>query len=140
MGTVANCSRCNAIFMKGTAKVCPNCRKIEEDQFHTVYTFMRKKQNRTATVTEIVEKTGVPEKQIRGFVKQKRLHPAQFPNLSYSCEKCGTEIRDGRICESCRKELEAGLEKHKRNEEMSEKIKETQIQESKTYYSVKNDR
>jgi flagellar operon protein (TIGR03826 family) len=105
MGTVANCARCNAIFLKGTAMNCPNCRKIEEEQFHIVYTFMRKKQYRTANVIEIVEKTGVPEKQIREFVKQKRLHPAQFPSLGYCCERCGTEIKEGRICESCRKEL-----------------------------------
>ncbi|ARI79140.1 TIGR03826 family flagellar region protein [Halobacillus mangrovi] len=116
---VDNCPHCNAIFMKDTTYICPSCRKIEEEQFHTVYGFLRNKRNRTATIAEVVEETGVPQNQLREFVKQKRLHPAQFPNLAYLCEKCGAEIKSGRICKDCTKEIEDGLLKHARNERSS---------------------
>lgn len=140
MGDLANCPRCHAIFMKGAAVVCPACSKKEEEDFQTVYAFMRKKQNRTATVEEIEENTGVPEKRIRQFVKQKRLHPAQFPNLAYGCEKCGASVREGRICERCQRDIQTGLRQHEQNESFrNKKIEAEQAKESRTYYSVNND-
>ncbi|MBA2175558.1 flagellar protein YvyF [Halobacillus locisalis] len=139
MGEVANCPRCNAIFMKGAATVCPDCQRQEEKDFQTVYAFMRKKQNRSANVKEIEYHTGVEEKLIRRFVAQKRLHPAQFPNLMYSCEKCGAGIQDGRLCSSCTEEIEGGLKQVARNQELEEKKKQAESARNRTYYSVKND-
>ncbi|WP_226580622.1 TIGR03826 family flagellar region protein [Halobacillus litoralis] len=138
MGDLANCPRCNALFMKGAATVCPACVKKEEADFQTVYAFIRKKVNRTATVDDIVRETGVPEKQIRKFVKQKRLHPAHFPNLTYGCEKCGRSIREGRICEGCNQSIQTGLQREERNKEFSERIKETKKDYGRTYYSLDN--
>ncbi|MCA0971564.1 flagellar protein YvyF [Halobacillus litoralis] len=140
MAEVANCPRCNAIFMKGpSVYVCPDCKKQEEKDFQTVYAFMRKKQNRTANVQEIEYHTGVEEKLIRKFVAQKRLHPAQFPNLMYSCERCGGDIQDGRLCSSCTEEIHSGLNKMKRNEELEKHKREAERAKNKTYYSLEDD-
>ncbi|MCA0984682.1 flagellar protein YvyF [Halobacillus yeomjeoni] len=136
MGEVANCPHCNAIFFRGPATMCKDCMKKEEEQFQAVYAFMRIRKNRTAQISQIVEGTGVPEKQIRKFVKQKRLHPAQFPSLSYECEKCGGPIQDGRICLDCIKEIESGLKQVERDKELSEMKKQAA---KMTYYSVKDD-
>jgi flagellar operon protein (TIGR03826 family) len=134
MGNLANCSRCKRLFLKGTSTVCPECKKAEEKDFQTVYAFLRKKVNRTATVTQIEESTGVPERQIRQFVKQKRLHPAQFPNLDYGCEKCGSPIREDRLCAKCKESLYKGLLAKERNEAL-EARKEEHEKNNRTYYS-----
>lgn len=139
MAEVANCPRCNAIFMKRVgATVCPDCQKQEEKDFQTVYAFMRKKQNRSANVQEIEYHTGVDEKLIRKFVAQKRLHPAQFPNLMYNCERCGAGIQDGRLCDSCTQEIEGGLQKMKQDEDFKKRKEGLERAENKTYYSVRN--
>ncbi|MBX0357540.1 TIGR03826 family flagellar region protein [Halobacillus sp. Nhm2S1] len=136
MGELANCSRCNGLFLKGSSTVCPECRKQEEKEFHIVYAFLRKKQNRTATVEEIEAETGVSERQIRQFVKQKRLHPVHFPNLSYGCEKCGAAINEDRLCDSCKESIQKGLHARERNASLEAK-KEQQEREkaNRTYYS-----
>ncbi|RWZ55038.1 flagellar protein YvyF [Halobacillus fulvus] len=139
MGELANCPRCHAIFMKGAATVCPACKKKEEQDFQTVYAFLRKKQNRTATVQEISAKTDVEEKQIRQFVAQKRLHPAQFPNLSYDCEKCGTSITEGRLCQNCSQDIEKGLKQLQKNEGLENRKLEREREKARTYYSLKNE-
>ncbi|QAS53699.1 TIGR03826 family flagellar region protein [Halobacillus litoralis] len=140
MGDLANCTRCNAIFIKGTAAVCPECRKKEEEDFQVVYSYMRKKQNRMATVEDIEADTGVAEKQIREFVKQKRLHPAQFPNMAYGCEKCGSSIREGRLCEGCKGEIASGLQKQEQNDSMKQRQKDAELKKAnRTYYSVRNE-
>lgn len=136
MGNLANCSRCNGLFVKGTSSVCPECKKAEEKDFQTVYAYLRKKVNRTATVSQIEEGTGVSERQIRQFVKQKRLHPAQFPNLDYGCEKCGSPIREDRLCASCKESLEKELQTQERNEALEARKEEREREKNnRTYYS-----
>ncbi|MGP4068814.1 TIGR03826 family flagellar region protein [Halobacillus sp. B29] len=135
MRGLANCPRCSALFLTGTSAVCNQCRNKEEQNYQKVYAFMRKKQNRMASVEEIEVATEVSEKQIREFVKQKRLHPAQFPNISYPCEKCERPIQDGRICERCKLEITKGLKRHESNKELNSKKK---VKEDRTYYSVEN--
>ncbi|MCP3031434.1 flagellar protein YvyF [Halobacillus sp. A1] len=110
MAELANCPRCHALFMKGPAIVCNDCVKREEEDFQLVYSFVRKKENRTAAIPDIVRKTGVEEYKIREFVKSKRLHPAQFPALSYGCERCGADIRVGRLCEDCTISIRSGVQ------------------------------
>ncbi|UOQ94403.1 flagellar protein YvyF [Halobacillus shinanisalinarum] len=139
MAELANCPRCYGLYIKGSALVCQNCLKQEERDFQTVYAFMRKKQNRTANVREIVEETGVDERTIRGFVKSKRLHPAQFPQLTYDCSKCGAQIREGRLCESCTNELQDGVRKQGEIDQLSERNRKDDMGQV-TYYTVKRDK
>ncbi|UOQ45723.1 flagellar protein YvyF [Halobacillus salinarum] len=138
MGELANCPRCKELFLKGTAEVCQNCRRLEEEDFQKVYAFIRKKSNRTATVMDIVEETGVEEQLIRKFVKQRRLHPAEFPGLSYPCEKCGAEIQEDRLCKNCIDELVSGIKHHERMEKGLERRKQQELKKGLTYYSVNN--
>lgn len=136
MGELANCSRCHGLFLKGSSMVCPECKKQEEKDFQTVYAFLRKKQNRTATVEEIEAGTGVSEEQIRQFVKQKRLHPVHFPNLSYGCEKCGAAINEDRLCEVCKESIQKGLHVRERNASLESRKEEKEREKAnRTYYS-----
>ncbi|KGP73556.1 membrane protein [Pontibacillus yanchengensis Y32] len=134
MGELANCPRCNALFMKQFKSICENCYKEEERDFDTVYQFIRKKENRTSTVDEVVEATGVKREVIMKFVKEGRLRTGMFPNLTYPCQKCGEPINEGKICGNCSSEINTEL---KREQEIEEVERANKIKERKhsTYIS-----
>jgi flagellar operon protein (TIGR03826 family) len=133
MGELANCPTCGALFVKGVRTVCEKCYKEEEAQFQKVYEYIRKKENRTATLPEVAEATEVEQRLIMKFVKQKRIHTAHFPNLGYECDRCGTLIREGKICNSCRDKLKADLSQE---EKLNSLHSELNKEKSQTYFAV----
>ncbi|MFD2044987.1 TIGR03826 family flagellar region protein [Ornithinibacillus salinisoli] len=135
MAELANCSRCDAVFVKSIRDICQKCYKEEEKDFQTVYQFLRKQKNREATLIEVVEATGVDENLIIKFIKEKRLHTSKFPKLAFPCEKCGKSIVSGKLCSACSEEFLHDLEQYEQIEQRSTKIKE----EKKTqniYYTI----
>lgn len=133
MGELANCERCNRVFVKQYRDICNDCYKKEEEDFRTVYNFLRKRNNRTATMVQIVEATGVEEGLIQKFIREKRLQPADFPNLSYPCERCRQPISEGTICEQCQQQLKQDLEMHETIESIQQKIYDEE--KETTYYT-----
>lgn len=136
MGELDNCTNCGNLFVRLNRSICQDCFKEEEKKFQTVYEFMKKRVNRQATIPEITEATGVEEELIIKFVKEKRLRAAQFPNLTYPCEKCGAEINDGKLCSDCSAAFSADL---KHQSELERINKENQAKKEKvanTYYAV----
>ncbi len=110
MTDIANCPKCDRLFAKTAIRdICETCFKEEEKKFETVYQFIRKRENRTSNVDQIVEATEVEEDLIYKWVKKGRLKQAHFPNLSFPCEKCGTQTKTGRLCESCSTNLRSEL-------------------------------
>lgn len=137
MAELANCIDCNNVFAKTVRDICPTCYKEEEKAFEIVYQFIRKRENREATIAEIVEDTGVEEKIIIKFVKQKRLRTSVFPNLEYLCERCDNKITSGQLCEDCRMEMVKEVfdfqeEEAKRTLEEKERIN--------TYYTLNQEK
>lgn len=135
MGELANCSRCNAVFVKTSRDICPNCYREEEEAFQKVYRFLSKRENREATMAEIVKATGVEEELIIKFIRMNRLEMSRFPKLAYPCERCGVDIVSGKLCEECSQEIIAEFEQH-------EKLDQRLQQERErcgvtTYYSIK---
>ncbi|MFJ7639485.1 MAG: TIGR03826 family flagellar region protein [Peribacillus sp.] len=120
-----NCPNCNSLFVKSKFRdVCDACYKEEEAQFDKVYDYIRKKSNRTASMVQVVDATGVEEELIIKFVKTGKLRIAQFPNLGIPCEKCGTVIRSGRLCDSCSQSIRSGLETYENEEKRRLEIEE----------------
>ncbi|RFA34048.1 hypothetical protein CAI16_12560 [Virgibacillus dokdonensis] len=132
MAELANCSRCDRLFLKGARTICQNCYQQEEEAFRTVYQFMSKRKNREATMSEIVENTGVDEELIIKFIKEKRLLPSEFPNIGYPCSYCGNRITAGNLCISCRENLKKDLQQY---EAQKERRIEEDKERQKTYYS-----
>lgn len=139
MGELANCTRCDELFVKTLRNICKSCYDKEEKAFKTVSQFLRLKKNREATLSEIVEETGISEKMITKFIKEKRLLTSQFPKLGYPCETCGTTITAGKICSACSEELLRDLDSEARENERAERIKERDKKQSAIYYSFKKD-
>ncbi|MGD6944475.1 TIGR03826 family flagellar region protein [Cytobacillus gottheilii] len=123
MAELSNCPKCDALFvMNQFRNICQNCYNEEEKAYETVYQYIRKRENRTAMMNQVVEATGVEETLILKFIKTGRLKLAQFPNLGYPCEKCGTSIREGKICSSCAVSLRKELQNHETEEERKKDI------------------
>ncbi|SDC38116.1 flagellar operon protein TIGR03826 [Pelagirhabdus alkalitolerans] len=140
MGELENCPRCGQLFVKTMRNVCQDCYKEEEEKFQIVYEFMKKRVNRQATIPEIVEGTGVEKDIIIKFVKEKRLRSTQFPNLTYPCERCGTEIADGKLCDACSKDLTHDLKQQEELSAIEKRKQEEERAKQRTYFAVDRDK
>src|SRR5699024_12791400 len=139
MTQLANCARCNEVFVKQLRDICKKCFDQEEEAFRTVYNFLRKRENRQARMMEIVEATGVEEELITKFIREQRLLTSNFPNLSYPCERCGTDITTGKGCDECAQSIIQTVTASERNEE--QKINRGQDEEEiSVYYTFDKDR
>lgn len=102
MTQLKNCSSCGEVFAAVSRDICPHGYTAEEQKFQYVYQFLMKRKNRQANLEEIVAGTSVDEKRVVQFLKDNRLRIAEFPNLAYACENCGTSITSGKFCQACR--------------------------------------
>lgn len=138
MAEILNCPRCNKIFAKSLRDVCPACHKLEEEDYQKVYTYVRKKENRMATIEEVEEATGVDQEFIYMFIKKGRISLHSFPNLGYQCEGCGTLIREGRLCIHCKSNITTGLERIDAEKRFEERKRREENSKITTYHSLKN--
>lgn len=136
MPSLDNCPRCGGLFVKALRPICNACHKEIDVMFQTVYTFIRKRDNRKATLQEVVEATGVDETYILQFIREGRIQLAQFPNLTYPCDVCGTMIREGKICGSCRTKMSEDMNKFKAQEEVAERNRKNEKDKSHTTYHL----
>ena len=123
MGELKNCPTCGEFFnYTGLREVCNTCAMNEEKQYEVVYRFLRKRENRAATVERIVEATEVDEALLHKWVRKGRLQPALFPNLGYPCDNCGKLTQVGKLCVKCTEELKSGLRQFEAAKEFRDKV------------------
>lgn len=139
MSELANCINCGTVFVKNIRNICRNCYEEEEKAFETVYRFLLPRKNRQATMIDIVEATGVEEKLIIKFIREKRLRTSQFPMLAYGCERCGKNITTGNICLDCSVELRGELNKYEEEEKRKTKRQLTEEEQTNVYYTFNRD-
>ncbi|WP_078414323.1 TIGR03826 family flagellar region protein [Priestia abyssalis] len=136
MDQLANCPECDGLYIRNAFRdTCAACYKKEEELLNTIYQFIRKRQNRMATVEQVTIATGVSEKQIQKFIQQGRLRVREFPNLGYSCSGCGALIQAGSMCENCLRGFEHELHAIK---EMEERSKQANQEGNSTYRAKKS--
>ena len=134
---IRNCPTCGAFFnYTGIRDNCPPCAQKEEKKYEEVYRFLRRRSNRSATVEQIVEETGVEEDLLHKWVRIGRLQPSLFPNLGYPCEKCGDLTTKGRLCNKCTDELQSELKKFEAAEEFRENVKKSS--DTTTYFTKRD--
>lgn len=128
-----DCPTCGNFFnYTGVREVCVPCAQKEEKKYEEVYRFLRKRENRAATIERIVEATGVTETLLHRWVRNGRLQPALFPNLGYPCDKCGKLTTRGKLCVTCTDELQRDLNEFEAANEFREAISQS---DEKTYYT-----
>jgi len=104
-----NCYRCGRLFAKAFRDLCPNCLKDIEAEYNKCMDYLRKE--RKASMSELSEATGVSIAQITKFIREGRISIADLPNMFLGCETCGATIREGNLCETCRRRLLGDLQK-----------------------------
>lgn len=136
MAELRNCPMCGTFFnYTGLREVCHNCAQKEEDLYQIVYRFLRKRENRAATIERIEEATGVDRELLYKWVRKGRLHRTMFPNLGYPCDNCGHITNRGKLCDKCSDEIKSGL----RTFEAAKDFRESILQKDRaTYHAGRN--
>lgn len=138
MAELRDCPTCGEFFnYTGVREVCAKCSLDEEKIYEVVYRFLRRRENRAATVERIVEATGVTESLLYKWVRKGRLQTALFPNLGYPCDNCGGLTSKGKLCESCTNTIQNDLKTFEAVKEFREAIEE---QDRATYLSDRKPR
>lgn len=123
MAEVRNCPSCGELFNYiGLKDVCNKCAMSEDELYETVYRFLRKRENRAATVERIEEVTGVSKDLLYKWVRKGRLQKALFPNLGYPCDNCGHITNAGKLCTKCQDEFKSELNSFDAEKELRDSI------------------
>ena len=131
MAELRSCPSCGTFFnYTGIREVCQKCAQNEEDLYQVVYRFLRKRENRAATIERIVEATGVDKDLLYKWVRKGRLHRAMFPNLGYPCDNCGHLTNDGKLCDRCKNDIRNDL----RTFEAAKEFRESMLSQDRTTY------
>ncbi|WP_339804541.1 TIGR03826 family flagellar region protein [Paenibacillus sp. FSL R5-0744] len=102
-----NCPRCGRLFVKNLMGLCQPCIKELEHEYEICVDYLR--ENKGTNIQELSDATGISIKEITRFIREGRISIANAPNMMYPCEVCGTLIRDGHMCDSCRSRLRKDL-------------------------------
>jgi len=97
------CPRCGKLFNKNFRDVCNNCHQELEKDYERCVEHLRK--NKGLDIQQLSEEMEVSIKQITRWIKEGRISLMNAPNMSYPCESCGILIREGHLCDSCKKRL-----------------------------------
>lgn len=115
MNNPINCARCFSLTVQnGKSKLCQKCQKIDNAWLETVLDYLRKRENRTATIVQVLNATLVNEEWIYEWVRDGKIMQRHFPNIGIPCPKCGDNLTDGvSLCQSCSGNFVRGLEEVK---------------------------
>ncbi len=94
-----NCGGELTMVSRGTYK-CKKCGKYCYDTYQTIRNFLD--ENGPSQITTIAKETGIPRKTIEYFLWDDRLEVPLGSPFRLKCEKCGTPIRSGHLCEACK--------------------------------------
>ena len=98
-----NCKKCGKIFNYiAGPPICQACKEAAEVKFQEVKEFVR--QNKSASMKEIVANCGVEERQVEQWIREERLVFATDSPIKLFCETCGAPIFTGRYCGKCKNE------------------------------------
>lgn len=106
--SIKSCPKCKKIFSPiGGSVICPECMKIEEEEFEKVRVYLR--ENRGADINTVSKETGVPTKKIFKYLREGRLEVTEGMADFLKCEKCGISIRTGQYCRACSEKVSKDL-------------------------------
>lgn len=99
---IRQCKMCGKLFHSLGNPLCGECNDEMDRRFVKVRDFIYA--HPEAGIPEIMEKTGVPEKNILMFLREERLVLEKSSGL-LTCERCSKPIAGGRFCDECKNEL-----------------------------------
>ncbi len=134
--SIKKCNRCGRLFKEDgfCTNLCQSCVLKDNDDFDKVRLYLY--EHKTATAIELSEATNVPVEQIERYLKNGRLEIPEGSPIFIKCEKCGADIRSGRLCPSCSSSLSNAIraEMNFTDSQIGEKPKNTQKKGAKMYH------
>ncbi|MEK5025602.1 TIGR03826 family flagellar region protein [Paenibacillus sp. FSL M7-1046] len=118
-----NCPKCGRLYVKNIMDLCQSCLKELEHQYEICVEYLRK--NRGTNIQELSDATEIPIKEITRFIREGRISIANAPNMMLPCEVCGTLIREGHMCDSCRSRLTKDLANAAKESAAAEPVKKS---------------
>lgn len=101
--------------MSGMPPLCGNCQKALEDKFAVVKEYIYTHPN--AGMQEVASENEVSTVQIQKWIREERLSFSDDSVVGIECENCGTQIKTGKYCKSCKDKLANNLGKAYKKEE-----------------------
>ena len=99
---IRNCKKCGKMFnYVAGPPICQACRDEVEKKFQEVKEYVR--ENRAASMTQIVNECHVDQRQVEQWIREERLVFSTESPIRLSCETCGATIMTGRYCDKCKK-------------------------------------
>lgn len=98
-----NCKKCGKVFTSLGDKICPDCKRAEDELFTKVKEYIY--DHPRASIKEVAEETEVDEEIILRYMREGRIEVADDSLSTLTCEKCGKIIRTGKYCIDCQKKL-----------------------------------
>lgn len=116
------CVECGSVMVyRGLGEYCcENCKAIDYDNYGKTRNYIE--QNPGASAVDVERKTGVSRSSIREMLKENRFEIAEGARSFLRCEACGKEIRAGRYCHECEKNVHLMIENEHR-EKMRENMR-----------------
>lgn len=101
---VRTCKQCKRLFnyLDGPP-ICAGCRADLEQKFQEVKEYVR--DNPHDGINEVAKANDVTPNQIRRWIREERLAFSPESGIGLDCEGCGTMIRSGRYCQSCKDKM-----------------------------------
>lgn len=95
------CKSCKRLFnyLHGPV-ICVSCLEKLEEKFKEVKDYIREHPH--ASLKEISDSTEVSVKQLKNWVREERLKFSDDSPIGIECMNCGTTIKCGKYCESCK--------------------------------------
>jgi flagellar operon protein (TIGR03826 family) len=132
---VDNCSRCGRLYAKNNIhEVCPACVKEIDKMYEVAAKYLR--ENRGCTIQQLSDETEIPFRQIVKFIREGRISILNMPNMFYPCESCGAPIKEGHICQDCRKKITRDMQHAKEDEQRRDSMKHKQSES--VSYNIKD--
>lgn len=106
---VRNCRSCGKLYnyISGMPPICNSCSKDLEEKFTVVKEYIYN--NPDAGMQEVAEANDVSTTQIQKWIREERLSFSEDSTIGIECENCGTQIKTGRYCKSCKDRLASNL-------------------------------
>lgn len=100
---LVNCTICGRAMQRGLRNICQACAEKKEKDFLKVRDFI--KDNPKVAIEVVVEATGVPETEVRQFIREGLIESTAVEGTSITCNRCGRPIANGVYCALCKQEF-----------------------------------
>lgn len=109
-----NCKKCGKVFRYISGyPLCKECKELDEEQYKMVREYI--KEHPGTNIEQVASALNISHQQILRYLREERLEISQRSDKFILCELCGSIIKTGRFCESCKREINKELNKEYSN-------------------------